>query len=346
MDKLNIDEDNKQAKSLYHVQEFKEYMWSEPVLEKFVKGEIVVADWNDDWDENNKPSFSYDSTAFVDVTSLDCNVPAATINATVLRGAENEDPWGIVRECEQGPATAHQNDSQPAILLTEDDTDDTYVVVEETAERLSFLYSVWCKEGTRMVHRTAADNTDESGADDNSDAGGVQVQLEYKFHIESTVRLAEAVVTGIVNGVADGERCFRLLREYSRRIGQDGFKADNQYLGTDGFIKAKPFGENPKLRDPVNLQDVETIEAGVGVGALALGSFVVLLTLSFIGIFWASCLYSSTPIDVYDRYDSNITPNATHLQHFSLNLPVDPEVDCSHCSGEIPFALQTHRHTA
>lgn len=260
------------AKSYYLVQDFEEHYLGD-TYDKYVEGEVIVADWN----PSDKPALSYgvvDDTVMVEEVICSSGDPLKDAPVHIENGAGETELWGTVMECEEGPKLLAQNASQPAIILTKSATrelpEETYVVVEETAEKLSFLYSVW----------TAVD--DSSG------------NLRYKFHISSTVRMAEAVVTTIVNGKPEGRSCFSLLRAYSMRI-RDGFESTQN-------PKASPFGENPKISSKLgSLQDVETIEAGVDVNNFSMICFVLLMVLSVTGIVWSLCLRSSIPIDIYDR---------------------------------------------
>ena len=278
-DLKNIFENN--AKSLYRVQDLDDLYTSE-TTDKTQEGEVIVADWNPD-DPPNNMSYADERGFFsenVTVENITCSSSSDPLKiASPLKTAFVEinstgDPnlsWGRAMECEEGPRlTGQAKKSQPAIILTKDATGETYVIVEERAIKLSFLYSVW--------------NTSDPSSGN----------LTYSFHISSTVRLAEAVVTGIVNDKPGGKSCFGLLRAYSMNIDDEFEHGDEQ--------KASPFGENPQIRRVDNLQDVETIEAGVDVNKFSMICFVLIVALSLTGIAWSFCLRSSIPIDVYDRY--------------------------------------------
>lgn len=148
----------------------------------------------------------------------------------------------------------------------------THVIIEETTTFLSFLYSVWKTNGD-------------------------SVTLTYTFHIASTVRLAEAVVTGIVLGESSGGGCFGMLRAFS----QGPEPPENEY--EDEMMKASPFGENPQSGKVEKLTDVETIEAGIDVNVAAMSCLVCVLCLTVVGIVWAVYLGKSTGMDIYDRWD-------------------------------------------
>lgn len=282
-----------EAKSRYFVENFKKYAWS-PEEPAYINGEIVVASWSDK--QNGIPdSLSYTKSGIflaedggtVKVKSLECSssgddtlAPVSIpVNRTVDGGGSEE--WGQALKCDNGPEVVDSDagTSQPAILLTRGGAGDTegdkYIIVEETSRYPSFLYSVWYA----------------AGVTDSED----QVEITYTFHIASAVRLAEAVVTGIVNGFTDGAGCFGLLRAYSR--GPDTIDFGQKY----GTLKANPFGENPEGGTVDSLQDVETIEAGLDVNVIAMICFVCLMVLSFIGISWSLLLRKRTGMDIYDR---------------------------------------------
>lgn len=256
-----------EAKSRYYVNNYRRYAWSKKI-DTYVDGEIVVASW----DSDSKPSLSYGSAEAVTVESIACTGDGdPLVDASV--SAEQE--WGRVLECGEGPKLDTQGGaSQPAIILTKSSTGGVHVIVEEVGAHLSFLYSVW-----------AAASVDSA-------------DLAYSFHISSTVRLAEAVVTGIVHGETSGGGCFGLVRAFSR--GDDTVDTAINYP-LDQYQRAKPFGEKPEDGRVDSLQDVETLEAGVLMNTNALVAFVCLLLLSLIGIGWSMCLKSSFDMDVYDR---------------------------------------------
>lgn len=267
-----------QAKSRYYVKDYREYAWSNGI-DKNIDGEIVVASW----DRADKPSLSYGAADTVTVESIACTGPGdSDVDGSVVL---NEEEWGRVLECGEGPkmdAQAEAEASQPAIILTDSSTGKVHIIVEEVGTHPSFLYSVWAA------------------------ANASSVDLAYTFHISSTVRLAEAVVTGIVHGETDGGGCFGLLRAFSR--GEDTEDTSINYP-SEVFQRAKPFGENPKMSKVDSLQDVETLEAGVLMNTNALVAFVCLLLLSVAGIGWSMCLKSRVEMDVYDRCGGYRAPN-------------------------------------
>ncbi|CAM9641203.1 unnamed protein product [Ectocarpus sp. 4 AP-2014] len=266
------------AKSRYYVENDKYYAWSKR-KDRYVEGEIIVASWPPD----EKPeSLIYGQSATVMVDGITCSSNGTRDDTTVTRRNEAGDieEWGTVVECDRGPGiTNGTGKSKPSIILTAHDGGDTHVIVEETSKHPSFLYSVWNATGGSITA-----------------AGDSSVEIAYAFHIASTVRLAEAVVTGIVNGVAGGGggACFGLLRAYSK--GND--TPEFEEYGTE---KATPFGEDPENGAVDSLNEVETINTGVMMNANAMVTFVWLLVLSFIGFGMNFFLRSKIDMDVYDR---------------------------------------------
>lgn len=268
----NVDET--EAKSRYYVERFKLYAWSSRE-NRHIDGDIVVASW----DPNEIPELFYweeaESRGPVTVENTTCSSGEMLKNAAVMLGNKR---WGSVIECEAGPALIGESTSKPAIVLMEDGGD-THVIVEETSTQPSFLYSVW---------KAAGDWASSAASDSN-------VELEYSFHVASAVRLAEAVVTGIVNGEDSGGGCFGLLRTFS--TGSDTWTSPSGYPTQ----KASPFGEDPQYSEVDNVADVEAIPVGVVMNMNALLAFAWLMVLSAVGIVWSICLRSSIGMDIYDR---------------------------------------------
>ncbi|CAM9843194.1 unnamed protein product [Ectocarpus sp. 8 AP-2014] len=268
-----------EAKSLYYVENFKRSAWSDAV-EKDISGEIIVANWdpaiavnlNFSFGESISPGSYEDGTATAVVEAVSCSSLSDPLkDAPLYRKMNNKsEEWGRVVECEAGPRLANGGEqAQPAIILTQNGTDKTHVIIEETTTFLSFLYSMWKTNG---------------------DSGN----LTHAFHIASTVRLAEAVVTGIVLGESSGGGCFGMLRAFSRGPEPPG----DEYGEMD---KALPFGENPQSGKVEKLTDVETIEAGIDVNVAAMSCLVYVLSLTVVGIAWAVYLGRSTGMDIFDR---------------------------------------------
>eukprot|EP00903_Cladosiphon_okamuranus_P017852 g16430.t1 len=252
-------EETKANSRYYIVKDTKRYL-GDNNEDKFMNGDILVASWSTEPEE--MPGLFYDTNG-AEVDSLECSGETLK-SATVYLGNVE---WGTALDCERGPGLSDGRvTSPPAIILTDAATGEVSVVVEESSSYPSFLYSVWTAE--------------------NADAN----ELVYSFHLASTVRLAEAVVTGIVNGETSGGGCFGLLRMFS----------ETRLPYEDELERASPFGEHPK-GDTVDIQNLETIEAGVKIDMNALLCLVWVLVLTALGIAWSICIKSKIGVDVYDR---------------------------------------------
>ena len=255
---LNVKE-SKANSRYYIVKDSKNYL-GDNKNDMFINGDILVASWSTEPGE--MPNLFFDTHGAA-VDSLECSGETLK-DAIVYLGV---DEWGTALDCERGPRPlAGGVTGPPAIILTNAETGVVSVVVEESSSYPSFLYSVW----------TAASAS--------------SVDLAYTFHISSTVRLAEAVVTGIVNGETSGGGCFGLLRMFS----------ETRASYEDGLERASPFGEHP-TGDTVNIENLETIEAGVEINMNALLCLVWVLVLTAVGIAWSICVKSKIGLDVYDR---------------------------------------------
>ncbi|CAB1102100.1 unnamed protein product [Ectocarpus sp. CCAP 1310/34] len=291
------------AKSRYYVKEYKNYPWSEP-KDRYINGDIIVANWS----RNTKPdNLVYGENATVMVDGITCSSGGKAQTFTddpipvTLNRTNGIEEWGTVLECDQGPAVVEViGNSKPSIILTERETGDTHVIVEETSSEPSFLYSVWNATGASI---TAA-------------AGNSSVEIAYAFHISSTVRLAEAVVTAIVNGVAGdgGGACFGLLRAYNR-----GPYDTRDFSALYGKQKARPFGEDPVSHYIYSLKDIENIIIGVEMNTNGMVAFALVIGLSFIGIALTLFLCPKYEMDIYNRDE---LLRATNLQ--AQGLPDDP----------------------
>ena len=186
--------------------------------------------------------------------------------------------WGIASECDNDPRLAsdllsrneRKRVAPPTIIMKRSDGA-VFLIVEETSHSLSFLYSVW------------AVRTDDGNA----------TELQHEFHIAATMRLAEAVITGIVQGEPSGGSCFGLLRKYSENGELHDSACDAE--------RAVPFGERPCRHRTANIQDTEIIPGGLTIAAIGLPCFACLAVLTSIGVTWSVCSYSNVGVDVYDR---------------------------------------------
>lgn len=253
---LNVGESNANSR-YYIVKDTNSYLGADKKGSR-INGNILVADWSKA--QNDRPNLYYDTNSTVD--SLNCSGETLK-DAAVFHG---DVEWGSARDCEAGPATSNAGSAPPAIVLTNADTREVHIIVEESSSYPTFLYSVW-----------KADSTDSN-------------QIEYSFHIASNIRLVEAVVTGIVHGEADGAGCFWLLRAFSETL----------LPYEDGRERASPFGERPS-GDTVQVEDLENLEAGVEINMNALLCLIWVMTFTAVGVAWSMCLRSSIGLDVYDR---------------------------------------------
>ncbi|CBJ30881.1 hypothetical protein Esi_0219_0035 [Ectocarpus siliculosus] len=279
------------AKSRYYVQNDTYYAWSKR-KDRYIDGEIIVASWSP---EEKPDSLIYGQSATVMVDGITCSSNGTRDDTTVTRrnATDHIEEWGTVLECDRGPGiTNGTGKSKPSIILTAHDGGDTHVIVEETSKHPSFLYSVWNATGDSITA-----------------AGDSSVEIAYAFHIASTVRLAEAVVTGIVNGVAGGGggACFGLLRAYSKG-------SDTPEFEEYGTEKATPFGEDPENGAVDSLNEVEIINTGVMMNANAMVAFVWLLVLSFIGFGMTFFLRSKIDMDIYDRHYEHQARSTLHAR--------------------------------
>ncbi|CAN0284536.1 unnamed protein product [Ectocarpus fasciculatus] len=253
LDDKNVKETH--ANSRYYIVKDTRVYLGKSTKDTFIDGEILIARWSD------KPSLFYDDNGAT-VDSLECSGETLK-NADVYHGT---DLWGTALDCERGPRPTGVTTSPPAVVLTNGGSGRVSVIVEESSSYPTFLYSVW-----------TAENPDS-------------VELAYLFHVHSTVRLVEAVITGIVHGETEGGACFGLLRAFSEtRVGYD-----------DDLDRASPFGEIP-TGDTVLVQDLETIEAGVEINMNALLCLLWVMGFTAVGIVWLICLRNSIGMDVYDR---------------------------------------------
>ena len=230
----------------------------------YVDGFIIVANWS----ESMNPQLHYlrnGSNATVKNLLCEADQQPDTINIIGNGGV----PWGTGVMCESGPAleTNRKTNTPPTIILNKTN-EEVYLIVEESSNYPSFLYSVWTANST----------------DDDS------VELNHEFHLASTVRLAEAVITGIVHGNTSGKYSFELVRIYSENGNQ-----------SDGDVdRAEPFGEQP-TNDRVRIEQLESIQCGLEVDQKAVIFLACLLVLTSVGIVWSLCLRSSIGMDIYDR---------------------------------------------
>ena len=255
-----------------------------------IKGVVRVASWSDNNVTKSLGSLSYDDdgTGITHVTSHKCEESEDPVD---LYDENEEKPWGVVHDCSQGPGKKNGGNSTAHVLkVTNNKKDEIHFIVEESCTYPSFLYSVW-------------------KANDNNSS----TILEHVFHISSSARLAEALITEIVhaskrNGakIPTGGGAFALLRKFS---------GDNSAYGVNSTHRASPFGELPTNESPVDtpLSTLETLEAGIKLNMTALLCAIWLLTLTLVGIAWSFFLRSRIGMDIYDRDEliRNVTLQAS-----------------------------------
>ena len=264
---FNMDDD--QALSIYDVKE------ANTCRNGRVKGSIRVAFWSDVADD--APAKLYYNRKDTAVKDLQCTEPQNGTNISVHVG---DDLWGKALPCDNGPKlstfTDIDNDTNaPPTLILNRSGGDTFLIVEESSNYPSFLYSVW-----------------KNGAQHDG-----LIELTHVFYIGSTVRLAEAVETAIVQGKRSGRECSMLVRENSANGNQN---ENGEERDTTSSPRAKPFGEDP-TNDWVEIEDLETLECGLELDLKALICLVFLALLTTVGITWSFCLRSSIGMNVYDR---------------------------------------------
>ena len=235
-----------------------------------VKGNIRVVFWSDSPKDSLVPLHYFNAnTSAAAVKSLECTGGQIETNPIRLRDAH--DYWGTVVTCDNGPTTYNVNaggtdsNAPPALILNRTGGD-TFLIVEESSNHPSFLYSIW-KKGTQ--HDS-------------------YVELNHVFHIAATMRLAEAVVTAIVHNRTTGFDCFSLVRENSETEAEENSE------------RAKPFGEDPD-DSKVEISSLETIECGLEFDLKAFICLMFLALLAIVGLTWSFCLRSSIGMNVYDR---------------------------------------------
>lgn len=237
-----------------------------------VNGDLVVAYWNTEPDDS---LFYYTGDGATTVEGLQCSDDVAPNTMDVYHGGVL---WGTAIECENGPnltpvlLAQHQDKSvtPPTILLKNSD-EEAFLIVEESSNGLSFLYSSWTIQ------------TED----------GIATELQLVFQIAATMRLAEAVVTGVVQGERSGGACFGLVRKYSENR--------ELYNITSIAERASPFGERPSRDSMANIQDIEKISVGLATNAIGLLCMLCIAVLISIGVVWSVCVHSSVAMDVYDR---------------------------------------------
>ena len=249
----------------------------------FVMGSRVFASWSTV--PGNAPSrlfYDVDGEAGMShalVEGIACST-SSTSHAVLLSGEANGQltgkEWGSAVECEVGPRllNASANESPPTIILSSGT--DVHVIVEEESSYPSFLYSVW-----QSVSSGDASNASEP------------MEMHHVFYVSSTTRLAEAIVSGVVNGIMSGGGCVDLLSQFSMT---------NTTYNLSGMSRVTPFGEYPNFSSVESIDQVEAIVAGVKVNNI--GTICGLILMVVTGVSFVGCLGSTRSrktMDVFDR---------------------------------------------
>ena len=234
----------------------------------YVDGNIVAAFWSDNTElAHTQLHYLRGGSSTITVKNLQCEADTQPKSMNIM---SNESvPWGTGVECKSGPSLkAYDGKNTPATLILNKTNHEVYLIVEESSNSPNFLYSVWTTKST----------------------DGDSVEINHEFHMAPTVRLVEAVITGIVHGNTSGKYCFQLVRIYS----------ENGDLSDGDVKRAAPFGEHPTA-DSVRIENLETIQCGLAVDQKTGILLACVLVLTSVGIGWSLCLRSSIGMDVYDR---------------------------------------------
>ena len=238
---------------------------------RHINGDNAVAFWQT---KPNEEFFYYTENNTTTVAAINCTAGGDTDVRDVYHG---DVKWGSIFSCEQGPPLTSTLETQldtkrsapPTLVMNRLIDDKVFFVVEEISSYPTFMYSVWS-----VVPKSIDSN-----------------EVQPMFHIAATMRLAEAVVTGVVHGETTGGGCFGLLRQYSDRFSSYDKEA----------VRAFPFGESPGGDSNANIQDLETLEYGLKIDTAALLCFACVMLMTSIGVAWSCCLRSSIGMDVYNR---------------------------------------------
>lgn len=241
--------------------------------DSIVDGNTLFASWSPEAARISSGLFYDidDGTAIIRGSTCSLSSRSAAVYVESRTGQRQR--WGDVTECESGPLllnTSSTDRSSPPTIILNSNEGVLHMIVEEESSYPSFLYSVW------------------EPADDTPDT----VELRHVFFVSSTTRLAEAIVSGIANGIVTGGGCVDLLAQFS---------VTNATYELNGANRASPFGEHPRSSSVERLDQVEPIVAGVLVSELGTVCGVLLLVVT--GVAFAGCLFSHSrkALDVYDR---------------------------------------------
>eukprot|EP00752_Nemacystus_decipiens_P018685 g16749.t1 len=247
--------------------------------DSLVMGSRVLASWSTV--PGNSPSklFYDDGGEPAIVQGLVCSA-GATSHTVFLSGGEDGqqvEEWGTATDCDAGPAPLNVTVNElPPVIILSGSNNDLHMIVEEDSSYPSFLYSVW-----RPVFMGGGTNASEPA------------ELHHVFYVSSTTRLAEAIVSGVVNGIMSGGGCVDLLSQFS---------VVNTTYDLRGMSRVAPFGEYPSFASVESIDHVEEIVAGVKVSDVGLVCGLILMVVtgaSFVGCIGS--LKSRADMDVFDR---------------------------------------------
>lgn len=243
------------------------------VGDTIINGNTLFASWSAEPTRISSSLFYDMGGEAAVVEAVNCSIPARK-GAVYLKSAGGDSEiWGDATECESGPKLVNASEvdrASPPTIFLKSMEDILHLVVEEESSYPSFLYSVWKPETITAE----------------------PPKLHFVFYIASTTRLAEAIVTGVVNGIMKGGGCVDLLVQYS---------VANQVYVLEGAKRVSPFGEHPRSSSVDSLDQVEPIVAGVQVSTMGTvcGVLLIFVTASaFIGCIFS---HSRRSLDVYDR---------------------------------------------
>lgn len=236
-----------------------------------VKGSKVLASWSTQL--SSSPSHLFFDHPGVDGYSCTTPSRSGTMYVWTDRPKEENVTWGTVVECKRGPmlVNTHRIQVVPPALLLNRTGGDFHLIVEEDSDYPNFLYSVWKPDGP-----VAPDGTNVS----------------HVFHVSSTTRLAEAVVTGVANGITTGGGCVDLMLRFS---------IENPSYDRFRDTRVAPFGEQPGLVSMERLDQVDTIVAGILISSTGLSCGILLLGIAVVALVGYLCSAERAPLNVYDR---------------------------------------------
>ena len=243
-----------------------------------LNGAVHIASWDTNVDGLTTKLSYDDGNGAAHVKSYECSHYEEEEVDLYVEG--EDEPWGTVLNCINGPPNDNNTSVLPTLKINRTERD-TYFIVEESVTYPSFLYSVWKADP------------------DTSDNEAV---MRHVFHISTSARLVEAVVTEIVHASRrdkgsrepTGGGSFALLRKFS--------ESNPTYGKIDLEQRASPFGEHPMGEEPnAQLSTIETIQKGVTLSLPALLCAVWVAVSTLVGIAWSLLLRARIGMDIYDR---------------------------------------------